>query len=410
MTVADKGADTLPLVSTEAGTWLRRAPERSELDDLEFRAMYRKEDIEVTTGDDWTLVLTRYKPRRLQNAKRDDQPLWEEPILLVHGFSQNRHAWTSGDFVKRLLWLGMDVFLLELRGHGKSSCALQRKKHRNEGRPLPADIDYGWDFADYMIHDVPAAIEAVKRATGRDSIHYCGHSMGGLLGYATAARRNDLVSLTTVGSPIHVASESLPLQVLSHAEPLITATQAAVRGVERIRRTVAANTGRFHRRLLHQAAPIDVLLGSWYRSIALAHEVVPTLLPSAMRLSNPKRADFDKVSYLLAQPDKEPVAVVRTFMRWIRRKELVCYRTGFDIRKALETDVTLPLLICYGDDDTLAGTRSTRPAYVKAASDYRIYQRLRDNSHVDITMGHDTGIIVSQLERLVRHALGVKLG
>ncbi len=403
MTEAADRSVSRPVTPSEPGATLVRVSERSDLDDLEFRAMYRKDDIEVVTGDDWTLILTRYQARRLPNATRDDQPLWGEPVLLVHGFSQNRHAWTSGDFVKRLLWLGLDVFILELRGHGKSSRRLQRTMHREHGTPIPADLDYGWDFADYMLYDVPAAIEAIKAVTGAAGVHYCGHSMGGLLGYAAAAQRDDLLTLTTIGSPISVASESLPLQVLSYAEPLIDAAQNAVRGLERVRRAVAHNTGRWNRRLLHQAAPVSVLLGSWYRSVAVAHEAVPSVLPNMLRLSNPRRADFDKVSFLLAQPDNEPVQVLKTFMRWIRRRELICYRTGFDIQKSLETDVTLPLLICYGDDDPLAGARSTRPAYLKAASKFRIYQRLRHNSHVDITMGHDTGIIVRQLERLILH-------
>lgn len=390
--------------SPQAGTWLRRAPERSELADLEFRAMYTKEEVECETADGWTLVLTRYQPKRLSAPRRDDQPLFGKPILVVHGFSQNRHAWTAGNFVKRLLWLGLDVFLLELRGHGKSSRSLQIRKHSETGKQIPADLDYGWDFADYMLHDVPAAIEAVKAHTGAAAIHYCGHSMGGLLGYAAAARRDDLLSLTTIGAPVHLGAESLPLKMLSRAEPVITAAQGIVRGLERVRRKVAQNTGRWHRPLMHQAAPLDVILGSWYRSVAVAHEAVPALLPKTLRLSNPKSADFEKVKYLLAQPDKEPVQVLRTFMRWIRNDELVCYRTGFDIREALARAVTLPLLVCYGDDDILAGTKSTRAAYVNAASEFRIYQRLADNSHIDITMGRDTGIIVAQLERLIRHA------
>ena len=49
-------------------------------------------------------------------------------MLLVHGFSQNRHAWTSGQFVKNLLFFGIDIHILELRGHGKSSIVLQKER------------------------------------------------------------------------------------------------------------------------------------------------------------------------------------------------------------------------------------------------------------------------------------------
>ena len=52
----------------------------------------------------------------------------------MHGFSQNRHAWTSGEFVKNLLFFGVDIHILELRGHGKSSIALQHERAERFGR------------------------------------------------------------------------------------------------------------------------------------------------------------------------------------------------------------------------------------------------------------------------------------
>src|SRR5215472_3064225 len=83
----------------------------------EFPAFYRKHRLYVDTADGWTLHITRYAPERGALGS----PLFGEPLLLVHGFSQNRHAWTSGDFVTHLLGYGLDVFILELRGHGLSS-------------------------------------------------------------------------------------------------------------------------------------------------------------------------------------------------------------------------------------------------------------------------------------------------
>src|SRR6201999_509945 len=104
-------------------------------------------------------------------------------MLLVHGFSQNRHAWTSGEFVKNLLFFGLDIHILELRGHGKSSLQRQYERARKQKREVPADIDYGWDLDSYFLYDLPAGVAAVKRITQRDRIFYCGHSMGGILGY-----------------------------------------------------------------------------------------------------------------------------------------------------------------------------------------------------------------------------------
>src|SRR5262249_29170296 len=82
-----------------------------KVDELEFHALYTKSAYPVQTQDGWQLIVTRYQP----SAQRFNQPLLGEPLLLLHGFSQNRHAWTSGDFVKNLLFFGLDIHILELR-------------------------------------------------------------------------------------------------------------------------------------------------------------------------------------------------------------------------------------------------------------------------------------------------------
>src|ERR1051325_5328956 len=101
------------------------------------------------TADRWSLPVPRYGPTPRTFA----QPLFGEPLLLVHGFSQNRHTWTSGEFVKNLLFFGVDIHVLELRGHGKSSIALQRERAERFKRPLPADLDFDWDIDSYFLYD-----------------------------------------------------------------------------------------------------------------------------------------------------------------------------------------------------------------------------------------------------------------
>ncbi len=113
----------------------KTAPEPT-VDDVEFRALYKKTKYVVETSDGWSLVITRYRP----TPQTFNQPLFGEPVLLVHGFCQNRHAWTSGEFVKNLLFFGLDIHILELRGHGKSSPEFQKERCEKFGRKLPADL------------------------------------------------------------------------------------------------------------------------------------------------------------------------------------------------------------------------------------------------------------------------------
>src|SRR5438132_8089008 len=117
------------------------------IDVVPWKSLYRKETYDAPTADGWLLQITRYQPVR----QTFDQPIFGEPLLLVPGWSQNRHAFSCGPFVKNLLYLGADVHIVELRGHGKSSRELQLERHRRDGAPLPADLEFDWDLDSYFL-------------------------------------------------------------------------------------------------------------------------------------------------------------------------------------------------------------------------------------------------------------------
>jgi pimeloyl-ACP methyl ester carboxylesterase len=193
------------------------------VDDVDFRSLYLKTKYVVDTADGWSLVITRYRPRE----QPFPQPLFGEPILLVHGFSQNRHAWTCGQFVKNLLFFGLDIHILELRGHGNSSLEFQKERARRAGKPLPADLNYAWDIDSYFLYDLPAAVSGVKRITRRDRVFYCGHSMGGMLGYGYAGIHDDFEGLITIGSAADLGAGFILLRAIAMAVPAASAAVAA---------------------------------------------------------------------------------------------------------------------------------------------------------------------------------------
>ena len=386
-------------------------PRGPQVDDVDFRSLYDKEEHEVTTRDGWTLVITRYAPV----PQPWHQPMLHVPILFVHGFSQNRHAWTAGELAKNLLYFGADLHILELRGHGKSSLALQKQKARDGVRPLPIDYAYEWDFDAYLMQDVPAAIEAVKALTGWTKIAYCGHSMGGIIGYALASQRDDLLCMATIGSPADLGAETVWLRLAAQTDRVLPLIQGLVRlwnrkeeALQVVKRRAPLLSGRIGpkpRRLNPDVVPLDILLGTLYRSLVSAHEALPHFLPKQLRLFNPARVSAEDVQWLLRRGcEREPVAVLRTFARWIRRRELVCYRTGFDIRKNFHK-IRIPLTIIFGDQDVLGGIESTRPVYEAAQSDYLVWRPVRGNSHVEITMGYDIRQVSYDLKNLVDYAL-----
>ena len=394
------------------------------VDELDFKALYKKSEYDVDTADGWQLKVTRYQPR----PQPFEQPVLDEPLLLVHGFSQNRHAWTAGQFVKNLLYFGVDIHILELRGHGKSSVALQRERHEKLGTPLPKDLAYDWDLDSYLLYDIPAAIEAVKKVTGREKIFYCGHSMGGILGYGHAGMHDDLEGLITIGSPSELGSDFFVLRILAHLEPALTtgvdalllginASGVARRGLQkaagvlRSLPAVGALASRLAdapspRKLSHKIIPMDAVLKLFEKALSSekAYRRYQSLSRYLVLLSNPDRVTADDIRWLLRNGgEKEPRKVLVQFSRWIRRGEMRCYRTGYDFHQGFGR-IQIPMAIIFGDMDKLASVKSTRRIYRAAKSEYLLWRPVKGNSHLELTMGHDIRQICYDVKNLIAYA------
>lgn len=380
------------------------------IDQVPFSSLYTPEEVEVHTPDGWLLIMTRFKPI----PQPWHQPLLHVPLLLVHGLAQNRHAFTTGEFVKNMLYFGADLFILELRGHGKSSVNLQKQRAREFGTPLPRDLNYEWDFSDYFLTDVPCALERIKELTGVSRVAYCGHSLGGIIGYGLASQREDLLCLATIGSPGDLGAEALWLRVLGYGEYLIPLAQKGIKawnrlnaGVElwRQRSTLLKRLLPALRPLNPNVMPMDLLLGVIYRTVVTIHEEAPRFIPRNLRLFNPERVKVEDVEWLLrVGEEREPMQVIRTIARWVRKREIKCYRSGYDIQAGF-SKIRIPLTIIFGDEDVLAGIRSTRPVYRQARSNYLVWRPVRGNSHIEITMGHDIRQICYDIKNLMEYAL-----
>ena len=393
------------------------------VDDVEFRSLYRKTKYVVDTADGWSLVITRYCP----TPQAFPQPLFGEPMLLVHGFSQNRHAWTSGQFVKNLLFFGVDIHILELRGHGKSSIAFQKEQSLRFGRPLPSDLDYGWDIDSYFLYDLPAAVSGVKRITRRSRIFYCGHSMGGMLGYGYAGIHDDFEGLITIGSAADLGAGFALLRMLALAAPMLSmgldATLDAINFDRKVLWSVRTAMARMVSLVAKEAGarlrpgeppedlkfsyvPVDDLLKMVERQIGRA-EQNPLYRHLTDRLNwfiNSKRVSSEDVRWLLREGgEREPWKVVEQFASWIRRGELVCYRTDFDFKRGF-SKIKIPMAIIFGDLDPLASVQSTRSVYRAAQSEYLLWRPVKGNSHIELTMGHDIRQICYDIKNLIEYA------
>ncbi len=136
------------------------------------------------TGDGWRLELGRRLPRG---------PARRPPVLLCHGLSANRWMLDPGiegrSLSAFLAGAGFDCFALDLRGHGGS-------------RRGPAGANR-WSFDTYLAEDVPAALEAVRAATGEERVMWVGHSLGALLGMAACqAHPGRIAGLVAIAGPV----------------------------------------------------------------------------------------------------------------------------------------------------------------------------------------------------------------
>ena len=382
------------------------------VDQVEFQDLYELEEIPVDTPDGWRLVITRYRPR----AQPFAQPLLGAPLLLVHGYTQNRRAWNVGEFVKNMLYFGTDVYVLELRGHGRSSVEAQRRLARREGRPLPSDIAYGWDLDSYLLDDLPAAVQVVKRVSGRKQIFFCGHSLGGILGYAYATLFDDLMGLITIGSPSDFARMPILLRLAGWGPPIVfPLVDILLSGVNLTRflgRTAAHAVGfrtsrKQFRPVRFKRLPFRNIFGWIERRVRRdAHPALGERLPfRSPLLYQPRNVALGALRPLLKEgANDEPRRTAEQFARWLRRGELVCYRLRHDIAAAFPR-IRVPVAIFFGDEDPFATVRTTRKLYRSVSSDYLLWRPVRGSSHLDLTMGYDIRQICYDVKNLMTYAL-----
>ncbi len=196
----------------------------------------KKETVYTTTPDGWKIALTHISPAPGTKEHR-------YPVILCHGFGYNANYWmldAVADLPNYLSQQGYDVWVPSLRGSGKSSkwmfklaevggeaAGLAFGKNpkddplgtlfgavkivqgigKSELNNASADPKYmNWTYDDYVMQDVPTIIKAVKEKSGKDKVHWVGHSMGGniVLCYLTQTPKanEDVASLFTAGSQL----------------------------------------------------------------------------------------------------------------------------------------------------------------------------------------------------------------
>ena len=142
---------------------------------------------------------------------------WEERPFLVlqHGNGRTGEFWYRWiPYLSRYY----RVIRPDMRGLGRSG--------------MPLDLN-----RDITLDSLLSDLTAIFRDVGAESVHYCGESMGGILGLALAARSPELVkTLTIVSTPVFIEEQMKSRYAMGHGSR-IEAMQAMG-----IREWVAATT------------------------------------------------------------------------------------------------------------------------------------------------------------------------
>jgi len=310
------------------------------------------ERLEATTDDGWILCLGRRRPVG---------PPRHPPVLLLHGIAMNRLALDFGvagySMAAALSAGGLDCFSLDLRGHGGS----------RPGPGAPAD----WTLDDYLERDLPAALDALRAATGQPRAFLVGHSQGALLALAAAGRFPERVAGVVAMAP--------PVRLLPGRPGLRTLPLLARLGVTR--------------RVVRLIAPFG---GLWQ----------PPALGATIQLGQMEPAIYRRM--MMNAIEDLPVGVVGQFAAFLREDRFGSLDGRQDHREALARCVQ-PALFVAAPLDGMAPSEVVREAHDRWGGE-KAWLLLPDGvGHTDMLLGRQAPAALYPAVRdwLVAHAESV---
>ncbi|MBF0509134.1 MAG: alpha/beta hydrolase [Deltaproteobacteria bacterium] len=301
----------------------------------------------VDVADDYRLAVHRFRPRNPVQGR--------EPLFLCHGLSANRFYFDFNPVCSLARYAaeqGWDTWVVELRGAGYS-----RRPFWNN--PLSS---YRYDFMDYLLKDLPAAVKLVLDQTGAEKLHWVGHSMGGMLLYAYLDAYGDgqIRSGTAVSAPTSFVE--------------MTPTIMKISNKTRWTPAIPWPTGIIY----------CLSLPLTWMGINFVNKIL-------INSDNLSKADAVRFSIVCAE-NWSSGRLGKTFIDWVftGNFEPDPARPGFKERLA---EIQLPMLIMVGAADQLTPPPTVRFGFEKIGSsdkEYHLFAQedgdLADYGHVDILL------------------------
>jgi pimeloyl-ACP methyl ester carboxylesterase len=320
--------------------------------------------LRATCADGWEIAVYHREPAR---------PRFEEPVLLCHGLAANHYNF---DFqppysvAHYLAEAGFHCFTVDFRGAGAS----QRPP---PGRRRAYCADDQIDF------DAPALVRLALERTGAREAFWVGHSLGGLVGLASAQREvvGKLRGLITLGAPVFIGPDPV------------------VKLAVRLGSTLAWPYAFRHQIFSTTVAPF---LG--YVSLPFTEMVI-----------NPRhiaaRVQRQVYAQLMSSVSRKAMLQLKD---WVFNDAFRSFDRTRDYRPGIAR-LTMPMLVIGGGADRLAPAAQVRAAYELAGSSDKtlaIFGRdtgcAQDYGHADLIFGQGAPEEVYPLIRkwLIAHASG----
>lgn len=301
---------------------------------------FRKEIIEVR-GPQPIAVVRKHRTEGEVHA----------PVILVHGFGQNRYAFHMPErsMVNYLADLGFDVFNVDLRGHGRSAWF---------GAARSRGVD------DYIRDDLPAVLDKVLELTGAPRVFMVGHSLGGLCAASVAARDPAKVAgVVTIGPPHALGRGHFVLGNMLRLAGHTISRSGVLRGSQ-------------------LRLPVN-LVGKALHATRFAWD--SRLAPIPVRGWKPGTFSADELRSYLRSFDGASFGTVDELFQLAASGELRSAIDGVSYTRLIERS-PLPLLAISGAADRLANPGAVKPLYERSQSIDKRYLKV-DAGHGDMLIG-----------------------
>jgi len=308
---------------------------------------FNKEVLRAVTPGERCLALVR---------KHRDDLQRRGAVLLIHGFAQNRYSWhlSSRSLVNYLADAGLDVYNLELTGHGRS----------REFGTAPAN-----SFEEY-VDDAASVVAAVADYSGCGQVFLMGHSLGGAVCYGVAPRQlSHIAGVVTVAGMFHFGANPITRHIgrLVGMMADMDSPLARIGASIKIRFLGKIVAERFD---TAEALSESFPLAGWVPGSTEPHIVQERLL---------KGFDWTGVNIFL------------TMMRWAADGSIEATGTRNYARDFSALDI--PLLVVAGDRDRMLPAADARPAYdlsVSGDKTFKLFSPIHEEvhwGHLDLVLG-----------------------